>query len=202
MPLLTPYVALLSTEVATLQSELEIEDSPNGYRLAYKSTRPGDRDKHGNLWARMEETPGPSKVLYHSMHPRRQRECMEHMLCQVCREPADRNRQGWLFIDWQRVESPPTWPERSLTSMPPVCAEHARVSARQCPHLRHGPYVVLRARKAPLYGVAGIVYRLTLNGWVTTEDDVLSAYSKKRLPGMLASRLFRELRGVTVVDLP
>lgn len=52
-------------------------------------------------------------------------------------------------------------------------------------------------RKPQLYGVSGTVYQLTDTGWHTSELDVLSAYDKRRLPGMLASRLHRRLRGVT-----
>ncbi|MFE7425969.1 hypothetical protein [Streptomyces sp. NPDC057545] len=127
---------------------------------------------------------------------------MERLLCQVCGEPADRNEQGWLFLDWRRPDSPRTWPERSITSMPPLCVEHARVSVRQCPFLRRAEYAVLRVRKPQLYGVSGTLYQLADTGWHTSENDVLSPYSSPRLPGMLASRLHRQLRGVTVVDLP
>ncbi|MFF3626414.1 hypothetical protein [Streptomyces sp. NPDC002164] len=127
---------------------------------------------------------------------------MEGLLCQVCAEPADRNEQGWLFLDWRRLDAPLTWPERSVTSMPPLCAEHARVSVRQCPYLRRAEYAVLRVRKPQLYGVSGTLYQLADTGWHTSENDVLSPYSSPRLPGMLASRLHRQLRGVTVVDLP
>ncbi|MCX4678091.1 hypothetical protein OG413_22705 [Streptomyces sp. NBC_01433] len=182
-------------------SELTIGDGANGPQLAYRNTRPEDRDKHGNLWVRVHDRPG-GRVLYDSMHPLRQRLCMEGMLCQICAGPADRNKDGWLFIDWLREDSPPTWPERSVTAMPPLCAEHARVSVGQCPHLRRGRFAVLRVRKPHLYGVSGALYRLTANGWVTSEHDQLSPYSKPRYPGMLATRLHRELRGVTVVALP
>ncbi|MFI9630027.1 hypothetical protein [Streptomyces sp. NPDC052042] len=142
------------------------------------------------------------RVLYNRMNVRRQRACMEELLCQICGGPAGRDRNGWLFLDWRRPDSPPTWPERSITSMPPLCAEHARVSVRQCPFLGTVDYAVLRVRKPCLHGVSGTLYRLTDTGWRTSENDVLSPYGEPRLPGMLASRLHRELRGVTVVDLP
>ncbi|WP_335934833.1 hypothetical protein [Streptomyces sp. PTD5-9] len=141
--------------------------------------------------------------MYDCMNVDRQRECMERLLCQVCGGPADRDRQGWLFLDWRRPDSPATWPERSITSMPPLCVEDARVSVRQCPFLRRrADYAVLRVRKPQLYGVSGTLYRLTDTGWRTSEEDVLAPYGKPRLPGMLASRLHRELRGVTIVQLP
>lgn len=202
MPLSTPYVAARSTDKGPRKAELTVEFAAKGPRLAYKHTRPEDRDSHGNLWVRMAEDGGPGRVLYDSMHPNRQRVCMERMLCQICAEPADRDRLGWLFIDWRREDSPPTWPENSITSMPPLCAEHVRVSLSQCPFLRRAEHAVVRVRKPHLYGVSGTLYRLTDAGWLASDCDVLFPYSKPRHPGLLASRLHRELRGVTVVNLP
>lgn len=202
MPRVIPFVASRSTEVGPLESDLAIEVTPKEIRIAYRMPTRVDRDAHGNLWARMTEVPGSSRVQYDSMHSERQRKCMEEMLCQVCAEPADRDKQGWLFFDWQREESPPTWPEKSITAMPPLCVPCARLSAQLCPFLRGTEYVVLRARKANLYGVAGTVYTVDKDGWHGSEYDVLSPNSKPRIPGLLASRLYRELRGVTVVDLP
>ncbi|MEU9762904.1 hypothetical protein ACFYYY_00430 [Streptomyces sp. NPDC001834] len=46
------------------------------------------------------------------------------------------------------------------------------------------------------------LHQLTDTGWRVSENDVLSPYGKPRLPGMLAFRLHRELRGVTAVHLP
>ncbi|MFJ2603764.1 hypothetical protein ACIO13_02075 [Streptomyces sp. NPDC087425] len=203
MPLTTPYVAARASDKAPLKSELTIEYGPTGPRLAYTTKRPNDRDAHGNLWLRVDESPdNPGRVLYDCMHSTRQRRCMEGMLCQICAQPADRDKQGWLFIDWRRPDSPPTWPERSVTSMPPLCAEHAQLSLRQCPFLRRDEHVLLRVRKPHLYGVSGTLHRLTPNGWVSSDTGYLSPYSEPRFPGMLASFLHRELRGVTVVDEP
>ncbi|MER5358630.1 hypothetical protein [Streptomyces sp. NPDC002785] len=47
--------------------------------------------------------------------------------------------------------------------------------------------------------MSGTVYTLMADGWHASENDYLSAYSKPRIPGMLASCLHRELRHVTVV---
>lgn len=202
MPLDTPYVAARSTDKGPRKAELTVEFAPKGPRLAYTHTRPEDRDSHGNLWVRMAEPDKPGRVLYDSMHPHRQRVCMERMLCQICAEPADRDKRGWLFIDWRRGDSPPTWPERSITSMPPLCAAHVHVSLTQCPFLRRTEHAVLRVRRPHLYGVSGTLYRLTDAGWHASDDDALLPYNKPRHPGLLASRLHRELRHVTVVDPP
>ncbi|MFD9429110.1 hypothetical protein, partial [Streptomyces sp. NPDC060054] len=59
-----------------------------------------------------------------------------------------------------------------------------------------------RVRKPHLYGVSGTLYRLTTTGWISTENGQLSPYSKPRYPGMLAFLLIRQLRGVTVAELP
>ncbi|WP_329386030.1 hypothetical protein [Streptomyces sp. NBC_01716] len=203
MPLITPYVVARSTDKGVPESALDIEFLSNGQpRLTYKDLRPEDRDKHGNPWIRTEASPDPGRPLFDSLHSGRQRRCMEEMLCQVCAEPADRNRDGWLFFDWRTEDSPATWPERSITFMPPLCVEHARVSVRQCPFLGRGEHVLLRVRKPHLYGVSGTIYTFTANGWRASENDVISAYGKPRHPGMLAARLHRQLRDVTVVDLP
>lgn len=202
MPLLTPYVVGRSTDKGVPESMLDIDVLANGQpRLTYKDVRPEDRDKHGNLWVRTEGDPDAGRPVFDSLRSERQRHCMENMLCQVCAEPADRNKQGWLFMDWRHEDSPPTWPEKALTAMPPLCMEHARVSERQCPFLRKGEHLVMRVRKPHLYGVAGTIYRYTNNGWVGSDNTVISPYSKPRHPGMLASRLYRQLRGVTVVAL-
>lgn len=202
MPLDTPYVAARSTDRGPRKAELTVEFAAKGPRLAYKHTSPEDRDSHSNLWVRMAEPTEPGRVLYDSMHPNRQRVCMERLLCQICAEPADRDKRGWLFIDWRREDSPPTWPERSITSMPPLCAAHVHVSLIQCPFLRRTEHAVLRVRKPHLYGVSGTLYRLTDAGWHASDNDALFPYNKPRHPGLLASRLHRELRHVTVVDLP
>ncbi|MFF3733950.1 hypothetical protein ACFYXM_27505 [Streptomyces sp. NPDC002476] len=201
MPLLTPYVASRTTEQPVREAELTIEFAPGGPRLAYRHPRPGDRDHHGNLWVRMDQST-TGRVQYNRMHVHRQRTCMEHLLCQICGTPADRNKQGWLFLDWRRPDSPPTWPERSLTSMPPLCTEHAHTSLHQCPFLRRTDHAVLRVRKPRLHGVSGTLYQLTDTGWHTSDNDVLAPYAEPRLPGMLASRLHRELHDVTVTRLP
>ncbi|MFI6083145.1 hypothetical protein ACIBBB_19555 [Streptomyces sp. NPDC051217] len=86
--------------------------------------------------------------------------------------------------------------------MPPLCAEHVQLSLRQCPFLRHTEHAVLRVRKPHLHGVSGTLYRLTDHGWHTSDTDTLTPYGKPQHPGMLASRLHRELRGVTVTEFP
>ncbi|AYV29610.1 hypothetical protein ACWCYZ_01055 [Streptomyces virginiae] len=202
MPKLTPpYVALWDSEVPGPESDLIIDVTSEGPRISYENLRPGERDKQGVLWGRMSKSPGLGKIDYSSMHPDRQYETMYALKCQVCRHPANRDADGWLFFDWRRPESPPTWPENSRTTMPPLCAAHADVARRQCPHLRGGEIAVLRVKLPRLWGVAGTLYRMTAEGWTTHPGDVELPYGDSRLAGMLASRLVRELRKVTVIEV-
>ncbi|SCE19919.1 hypothetical protein GA0115261_1037118 [Streptomyces sp. OspMP-M43] len=202
MPVPIPYVAALSSDLPFLESDLCIEVPRNGEpHIAYMKPRPGERDAHGNLWGRMKRVPG-GRVLFESVDPARQRECMERLLCQVCARPAER-ADGTLFIEWQHPSEPPMRLDKLKTDMPPLCPTCVPVSLRHCPFLRHDQSaVVLRVRKSVPCGVAGTVYRadLELDRWIPSAHDAYSSYTKPRYPGMIAVRMFRRLRGVTVVD--
>jgi len=198
-----PYVAARSTELPPLVSDLCVEVPPNGKpRLAYTRPHPGDRDAHGNLWARMTAGEGGT-VLYHSMHPTRQRRCMENLWCQVCAQPAP-TAAGTLFIEWQHPDEPPLRLERVVTDMPPLCPACVPLSLKYCPFLREeeAEPVLLLARKSVVSGVSGTLYRVQgdREGWTASEEDVYSSYTQPRLPGLLAQRLYRKLRGVSVLD--
>jgi len=198
-----PCVAARSTDQGPLEIDLCVEVPPNGKpRIAYQYPGPDDRDAHGNLWVRMSSAGEGGRVLYHSMHPARQRECMENLLCQVCAEPALREA-GTLFIEWQRPDEPPMRLDRLRTDMPPVCPTCAALSLRHCPVLRDDVEpVLLLVRKSVVCGVSGNLYRVKgdFEGWIEAEADVYSSYNKPRYPGLIAQRSHRKLRGVTVVD--
>ncbi|WP_055556150.1 hypothetical protein [Streptomyces sp. NBRC 110028] len=174
----------------------------SGPRLGYKVPRETDRDTAGALWARMTHSPGTGRPIYDSMHVARQRICMYAMKCQICGNPASRDEDGWLFINWRRPWDPPTWPEGSLTEQPPLCEPHARMAVEQCPHLGRGDYAVLRVRTPRLWGISGTNYQLTTSGWRARESNVMVPYGHVGLNAVLASRMIRELRNVTVIDLP
>ncbi|MFJ2249463.1 hypothetical protein ACIQGT_40445 [Streptomyces sp. NPDC093108] len=135
------------------------------------------------------------------MHPSRQYECMFGLRCQVCRGPASKTAQGWLFLGWREPEDLDSWPEGSLTVQPPLCLLHARQSVQQCPHLGKGEHVALRVRSPRLWGAAGALYTLTAQGWRVHPGDVRLHKRDDRRRGLLASKLVRELVGVTVVGL-
>ncbi len=84
--------------------------------------------------------------------------------------------------------------------MPPLCEEHARMSIAECPHLRNTEFVVLRVRTPRLWGYSGTPYKLTAEGWTVHERDALLPFGDPQLRGVLATRLYRELRSVTVVS--
>ncbi|MYR55500.1 hypothetical protein GTY54_04305 [Streptomyces sp. SID625] len=141
------------------------------------------------------------RVLYACMDPLRQRECMEKLLCQICAQPAETSA-GTVFVDRQRRdEDQPAQLDRITTDMPPVCPTCLPLSLRHCPFLRRDETVrVLLVRKSVISGVSGTLYRVQKDQWVPSEEDSYSSYNRPRYPGMLAQRLYRKLRGVTVVD--
>ncbi|MGW2404394.1 hypothetical protein ACWCXK_07690 [Streptomyces sp. NPDC001739] len=200
-PSLVPYVASWSAEVPDLEENLMVHFDSEGPKLGYRDERPSDRvGRDQVLWGRMAYLPGVGRPEYDCMHPGRQYNAMHLMKCQVCGRSAPRNANGWLFVDWRRENSPSTWPERSLTSMPPVCEEHTRVAIAECPFLRKTEFVVLRVRTPRLWGYSGTPYMLTAEGWKTHEVDGLLPCGHPGLRGMVATRLYRELRNVTDVS--
>ena len=154
-PSVVPYVASWSGELAGLEDELVVQLGKGGPRLGYRNEIPEDRTGRGEvLWGRIDDAPGVGRPQYDCLHPGRQYIAMYAMKCQVCGGPASKNKDGWLFLDWRKPHDPPTWPERSLTSMPPLCDAHVGLSMKECPHLRSTEVVVLRVR-TPRLGVSG-----------------------------------------------
>ncbi|MFB7741916.1 hypothetical protein [Streptomyces sp. NPDC056132] len=202
-PMVRPFVVAFDDEQGGRLSDLTVEFTPKP-RLAYKVMQADDRDRGGVLWARTDRPPlkdtSRSNPIFNSMDPERQREAMHDLLCQVCSEPASRTTEGWLFLDWPMPQDPPTWPEGSLTNMPPLCVTCARLAVEQCPHA--ATFTPLRVRLPRLWGVSGDAYRPIDGGWEVDRSVPWLRYGDERLPMVLASQLIRELCKVTVVDLP
>jgi hypothetical protein len=141
--------------------------------------------------------------MFDCMDPLRQRECMTGLLCQVCKRPA-KTSAGTVFVEWQRPgEQGPKPLDRITTDTPPVCGACLPVSLRRCSFLRDEQSVrVLLVRKSVLSGVSGTLYRVSddLTRWIPSEQDAYSSFNRPRYPGMLAQRLYRKLRGVTVLE--
>lgn len=207
-----PYITVRQGETPDKERHLCARPGPDGrQRLAWVDEGPGDRDLRGVLWGRVSQELGvdrrPDGVpRWRLVHPARQRETMLHLQCQVCvtrvrdvrRHTAGAARPGVLFL--AAADSDLAGPVR--TAQPPVCVEHARLSAQSCPHLvRHG-HVALLARRYRLYGVIGAPYTATGRGLCRLPaDDVPVPYGDPRLDWFLASQLVRELSDIETVDL-
>ncbi|MER0445748.1 hypothetical protein ABR738_14455 [Streptomyces sp. Edi4] len=196
---MTPFVVAYDDELAGRLADLTVQLAPSP-RLAYKVMQAEDRDRGGVLWARTERGPRTGKPQYGLMDPERQREAMYDLLCQVCSLPASRTKEGWLFLDWRMPQDPPSWPEGSLTNMPPLCVECSRVAVKECPYARE--FTPLRVGLPRLWGVSGTQYRPTEEGWELDNSLSWLPYGDERLSFVVASQLIRELRRVTVVDFP
>ncbi|MEU6323123.1 hypothetical protein [Streptomyces sp. NPDC047009] len=120
------------------------------------------------------------------MHPARQRETMQAMLCQVCARPA-RTPAGWIFLAGPDDCEPDD--TTILTAHPPVCVRDVRAAARLCPHLDGRPMVFL-VQSAPLHGVHGTLYGYGQGGvHVVAQPDFPLPYGHHNLPTFLASQL-------------
>ncbi|MFD3714916.1 hypothetical protein [Streptomyces sp. NPDC058677] len=207
-----PYITARHGEEAALASTLCARPGPRG-GLFYTDEGPGDRDARGVLWARCSQNRDGNAVLgkprWKDVHPARQRECMEQLLCQGCVQQASRTSLGYLFLASSPSDATSTeWVEGYRTAQPPLCLQHAAIATERCGHLLREGVVALRARVPRLYGVLGTYYQS--RGFqppepIETEeeeDDVPLSYRDRRYtPWILASQLVRELRGVTVIDL-
>jgi hypothetical protein len=121
--------------------------------------------------------------LWRLMHPARQRETMQALLCQVCVQPA-RTPSGWIFLAGPDDYEPDD--TTVITAQPPVCARHVRAAARLCPHLDGRPMVFL-VQSAPLHGVHGTLYGYGQGGvHVVAQPDFPLPYGHHNLPTFLA----------------
>jgi hypothetical protein len=204
-PGLVPYVTLREGEEGAPDTLSIVREWPgNRPRLRYLDEVPDDRDVRGVLWARCSQNRRDDRNMptgkprWKLMHPARQRETMQAMLCQVCVMPA-RTSLGFVFLagpnDHQPAETSVT------TAQPPVCRKHLVPAARLCPYLDGRPMVYL-AQSAPLYGVHGTVYGYGAEGvHVVAQPDAPLPYGHENLPTFLASQLVRRLGSFRLVDL-
>ncbi|MDX3067101.1 hypothetical protein PV518_33840 [Streptomyces sp. ND04-05B] len=156
------------------------------------------RDKDGVLWRRWALRQGDGTPEFNVVHAPRQKRAMRKLLCQVCGGPSDVNEQGrlWLLEDYQGVEG---WPEREVTTHPPVCRPCAPLAARLCPHLRD-KVVAVRARRVSLDGVYGQVYTGGPGPLPIPVEKRVVFTNEWRLKWTVASQLAATLMDVTVVD--
>ncbi|MFD5029379.1 hypothetical protein ACFWM0_02950 [Streptomyces sp. NPDC058405] len=171
-------------------------------RLAFADERPYDRDSNGVLWTRTPSQPGKGRPEYGKIHPHRQRNAMEQLLCQVCGRPADRNQDGTLWLLGEDLQDPviPTGQTGILTAHPPLCLPCAHTSVGACPHLRK-QYVALRVRHTEHAGVRGALYRPAVPRPVAI-DAVGIAFDDQLIHWVRAGQLLVRLTDYQPVELP
>jgi hypothetical protein len=187
-----PYITLWSGEDFT---PVRVVQRRRG--IAYADERPGDRDEHGVLWARVSSRPGQGRPLFGKLHARRQLKAFTKLLCQVCGRRADRNSDGLLWLVGEDPERPETWPDPLLISDPPVCCGCAPLAVRLCPRLRR-QYTALRVSAFDLIGVSGFLYQRGIPEPVTAAGV---GYDDPRVRWVRAGQLIVSLRDFTITDL-
>lgn len=190
-----PYVARWSGEDRL--SELVVIPTPRG--IAYADETVQDRDSCGVLWARRPLARGKGRPMLGYVHTQRQRSAMRRLLCQVCGLPADQDTRGVLWLLEDHREEEPDWPEEQVTVHPPVCAEHAALSARACPHLRRTGTVVVRVAHSEIDGVYGMRYR-PAGDLAVPAGKVTLPYGDPATAWVLAAHQTRVLYGCTLVE--
>lgn len=187
-----PYITAWSSE--RLPAQPVIADGPG---IGFADETLHDRDQDGVLWTRAGHGPGRGRPEFGQVHALRQRRAMRRLLCQVCGGPADRNRDGVLWVVGEDATGPESLPKDLTTSHSPVCEPCAARSVRVCPHLR-GRSMTLRVRTHTLVGVHGALYRPGdphPTAWTVTGV----AYSDPRIHWTRAGQLVARLDSYTVV---
>ncbi|WP_230423336.1 hypothetical protein [Streptomyces radicis] len=191
-----PYAAAWTGESTRVAVALAVRPGGNG--LGYRDEVPGDRDRHGVLWTRMDAEPGAGRPDFRALHPARQRRTMLERLCQVCGGPADRTSRGWLFLV-QRAEVADFGDvEGLLSTKPPVCRPCAALAVRHCPHLTDP--LLIRSRKPRTWGVFGGFFTPDpdSDGIVPHPEDHHLPYGHPDARWFLAAQLVIELTRCTV----
>ncbi|WP_331733927.1 hypothetical protein OG345_40790 (plasmid) [Streptomyces sp. NBC_01220] len=185
-----PYIAARSLELVELPRLLGTRRGLDmqGHR----------RDADGWLWKPMLDTPGAGEPKLGTVNGPRQKRAMERLLCQVCGNPVVRNALGypWLLEDHRGERK---WPERELTTHPPVCPPCQPISANHCDHLRAG-VVSVRVGRVLTDGVYGQLYTPTRIPEPFGKKTILFADDAPRR-WMLGGQVAATLLDVTIVDM-
>lgn len=170
-----------------------------GTGIGYADEVLADRDRRGVLWLRTLFRPGAGRPDFGKVHPVRQRHAMRRLLCQVCAAPADRTKDGvlWLMRDFR--DDWPSWPDGMGVTEPPVCVPCVRLSLRLCPALRKGATLV-RARGYRVAGVDGLLYRRA-GHQLSATSAVTMAFEDPAIGWVRAASLVRELQDTVIVPL-
>ncbi|MGA5489545.1 hypothetical protein ACPCK1_17535 [Streptomyces pseudogriseolus] len=196
-PDVVPFIAAWSGEQ---QLDRTVVYSGHG-GIAYADETPEDRDQYGVLWNGRAMARGTGRPLYGNVHPMRQRMAMQHLLCQVCGDPAGRDRLGVLWLIEDNRHDWKGWPNDLLTTHPPVCLPCAGKAVEMCPHLVDS-YVAVRVRESDVCAVYGRMWSSSALGRpVKAGNADVVAFGTLAARWVLAGQLVRSLNGCTFVDL-
>jgi hypothetical protein len=186
---------------------------PGTAGLGYTGEKPEDRDHHGILYTRVTQNLDKDgwpigKPHWANVHPARQRECMEELLCHYCKGTPSQTEAGFLFLDVaeEADQAKPRWPEGFVTYQPPLCLPHAKKARDLCKHgHRHG-FTALRVRQPRLEGVLGVPYQITAEGVAPARIPgvggmvrITFAHPDRRL--FLGNQFALTMHDVTVINL-
>ncbi|MBG0818607.1 hypothetical protein [Planomonospora sp. ID82291] len=185
-----PYVIARSGEIVN-QHPRFVSKLGGGLRLAYDRPRPNDW-AHGVLRVRVRTT-REGQPQWRLLNTRRQWECMEKNLCQVCGEVATDPVSG--RIPWIMTETAfrdvPGEPGNGYTSAPATCRACIGDALALCPRLHISSAVCTVAYAEPVAVLAEVfqpgpgrraVHTGEHNVFVRLDDEVL-------LPRVLATQL-------------
>lgn len=190
-----PYITRWSAET---DISTPVVPARGGAGIAFPDEIPGDRDRHGVLWMRHRVNWGTGAPQFSLVHSVRQRYAMRRLRCQVCRQPADRNEQGILWLLEDGRADHPDWPESELTTHPPACGGACVEKAiEQCRHLQNN-WVIVRVKEPLIDGVYGQLYRPG-RPLPASVKKVTRLYEAPDVLWVLASQLVVTLNGCTVV---
>ncbi|WP_433890191.1 hypothetical protein [Streptomyces sp. CA-111067] len=192
-PVRVPYVTRWSGE-KDLDVPVVVRRGGRGVGFAHE--RAFDREL-GVLWTRTVSEPGRGRPEFGKVHSLRQRLAMGGLRCQICGGPADRNRDGVLWL--LDADAHELRRGDELTAHPPVCVPCAHQSVRGCPHLRPA-WVAVRVRSYALWGVLGVRYS-SLGPEPVAVDTAQVRFGDPHLRWVRAHQLIASLGDFTVTDL-
>ncbi|MGW8329399.1 hypothetical protein ACWGLE_15995 [Streptomyces sp. NPDC055897] len=196
-----PFIAPWSGESMPLGTIVR-RPGPDGEGIAYADEYSRADRRHGVLWLRTGIARGSGQPFFAKVHALRQRQAIDHLLCQVCGASTyGRDDERHLFLVRGEEGEPIT--EGEKTTAPPICEPCAYESLRSCPHLRKGATAAL-VGYTPYWGVAGIVYDpITLTPILSDARDGLTlvGFDDPLIRWTLAARLVITLNECTTVDL-
>lgn len=140
------------------------------------------RDEFGWLWTPDDESIGEGEPEYGQVHPKRHRECMDKIICQVCGLPAGADAKWFVHPPLPDRPSKPI-----VTAHAPVCDDCVSLSNDRCPHLRKHNWPVVVAKRAEQYGVIGDIYdhrdgKITYQGHITAQHpQATQALARQRV---------------------